>query len=209
MKKIVTYSTSGTKLQPTSFPKDWIIDENLKLLAQAIRVYKNNQHTGNSKTKTRGEIKLTTKKAYRQKGTGMARHGAKSAPIFVGGSKAHGPKGIKRVLKLPSKMRKKAKLIALNLKANKNNLFFVDKLDNLDKTKKTHIFISKLIKLQKFNLKSPRFTFLLSVKNKNAEKFIRNLPSAKAILYKDANAYSIFFGGIILIDKKVLNKNKK
>ena len=46
------------------------------------------RRAGTHKTKTRGEVDRTTKKWYRQKGTGSARHGARSAPLFVGGGKA-------------------------------------------------------------------------------------------------------------------------
>ena len=49
------------------------------------------RRAGTHKTKTRGEVNRTTKKWYKQKGTGQARHGARSAPQFVGGAKAMGP----------------------------------------------------------------------------------------------------------------------
>src|SRR3981189_3854074 len=53
------------------------------------------RRAGTHKTKTRGEVDRTTKKWYRQKGTGSARHGARSAPVFVGGGKAVAPGGRK------------------------------------------------------------------------------------------------------------------
>jgi len=82
--------------------KAWTIDEsvmgkvNTVLLAQAVRVYTSNSQQKTSKVKTRGEVVGSTRKIYRQKGTGNARHGAKYAPIFVGGGIAHGPKGMRR-----------------------------------------------------------------------------------------------------------------
>src|SRR3989338_11153263 len=66
---------------------------NPQLMAQAVRVFLSNQRKAHAKSKTRGEIIRTTRKWYRQKGTGRARHGAQSAPLFVGGAKAHGPRG--------------------------------------------------------------------------------------------------------------------
>lgn len=80
------------------------------LLAQAIHVYQENTHRGVSKTKTRGEVTATTHKAYKQKGTGNARHGAKSAPIFVGGGVVFGPTGLKAT---PQSLNQKMKLRAL------------------------------------------------------------------------------------------------
>ena len=60
-------------------------DVKLVLLAQAARVYLSNSRQSTSKVKTRSEINRTKKKWYRQKGTGGARHGARTANIFVGG----------------------------------------------------------------------------------------------------------------------------
>ena len=62
-----------------------------KLLSLYNRVFLANQRKGTSKTLTRSEVRGSTKKIYRQKGTGRARHGARKAPIFVGGGVAHGP----------------------------------------------------------------------------------------------------------------------
>ena len=55
---------------------------NKKLLSQAVRVYQANKRQGNASTKTRGEVDGSTRKIYRQKGTGNARHGSVREPIF-------------------------------------------------------------------------------------------------------------------------------
>ena len=57
-----------------------------------IVAYRANRRTGSACTKTRGEIRGSGKKIYKQKGTGGARHGARSAPIFVGGGVVFGPR---------------------------------------------------------------------------------------------------------------------
>ena len=97
------------------------------LLAQAIYVYQENSHAGTSKVKTRGEITATKKKVYKQKGTGNARHGAKSAPIFVGGGVVFGPRGLKLTPKsLNKKMKIKALLGALSLYNKEDRLSLLD-----------------------------------------------------------------------------------
>lgn len=97
------------------------------LIAQAIYVYQENTHKGMSKVKTRGEINLTHKKAYKQKGTGNARHGAKSAPIFVGGGVVFGPRGLKlRSKSLNKKMKLKALLGALSIYKKEDRLSLLD-----------------------------------------------------------------------------------
>ena len=76
---------------------------NKALLAQAVRVYLANQRQGNASTKTRGEVEGSTRKIYRQKGTGRARHGSVRAPIFVKGGIVFGPKPRDFSLDMPKK----------------------------------------------------------------------------------------------------------
>lgn len=90
---------------------------NKTLIAQAIRVYLANQRQGTASTKTRSDVVGSTKKIYRQKGTGRARHGAIKAPIFVGGGIAFGPHPRDFSLSMPTKMRRIALISALSEKA--------------------------------------------------------------------------------------------
>ncbi len=78
------------------------------------------------KTKTRGEINRTTKKWYRQKGTGAARHGARSAPLFVGGGKAMAPVVRSHEFDLPKKVRAAGLCHALSSKAKDSKLIVLD-----------------------------------------------------------------------------------
>ena len=84
------------------------------LLSQYLRVYLHNQKNAYGSAKTRSEVTGSTRKIYKQKGTGRARHGANKAPIFVGGGVAHGPKGMKRALSLNKKQITKALLFSLS-----------------------------------------------------------------------------------------------
>jgi len=80
-------------------------------------------------TKTRSEIRLTKAKWYRQKGTGRARHAAQSAPLFVGGAKAHGPRGVAKRIKLPKKMRRKALQSALSAQMADGCVVIIDAIE--------------------------------------------------------------------------------
>lgn len=113
------------KVQTTSLPDLSVfnLEVSPSLLAQAIYVYQENSHVGMSKVKTRGEVEYTKKKVYKQKGTGNARHGAKSAPIFVGGGVVFGPRGLKLATKsLNKKMKIKALFGALSLYKKEDRL---------------------------------------------------------------------------------------
>jgi large subunit ribosomal protein L4 len=84
------------------------------------------RRAGTHKTKTRGEINRTTKKWYRQKGTGSARHGARSAPLFVGGGKAMAPVVRSHEFDLPKKVRVAGLCHALSSKAKDLKLIVLD-----------------------------------------------------------------------------------
>jgi len=209
MTKLDVFSAKGVKKQAVNLPKDFIEKENPALLAQAIRVYEGRRHPGLSKIKTRGEVVASKRKIYRQKGTGRARHGALSAPIFVGGGKAHGPKGVKRKLELPKKMRRKAVGIALGLKVKSGDLLVVDGLSSLKKTKEAQKLVDKILTNRK---KEDRVSFLLSEKSFSAIRAIRNLPNAEAVSFHNLNAHQVFYGGILILDKEILipkTKTKK
>jgi len=84
------------------------------------------RRAGTHKTKTRGEVDRTTKKWYRQKGTGSARHGARSAPLFVGGGKAMAPVVRSHEFDLPKKVRAAGLRHALSSKAKDAKLVVLD-----------------------------------------------------------------------------------
>ena len=69
--------------------------------------------------------------------------------------------------------------------------------------------MDKITKSEKEIGNKSRFTFLLSEKNKGAEKVIRNIENAKVSLFKDLNAYKVYFGGALVVDKSAFEEIKK
>ena len=163
MSKLNVYTSKGTQKTSMSLPKKFSEQENMALLAQAIRVYEDKLHLGLSKTKTRGEVALSKRKAWRQKGTGRARHGARSAPIFAGGGVTHGPKGVKTKLGLPKKMRRKALGVALSIKAKNGKVLVVDGLSSLKKTKEAAALLDNISKKEKLRAQLLKIHKLRSV----------------------------------------------
>ena len=84
------------------------------------------RRAGTHKVLTRGEINRTKKKVYKQKGTGQARHGARSAPLFVGGAKAMGPVQHSHAFDLPKKVRALGLRHALSAKAKDGTLIVIE-----------------------------------------------------------------------------------
>ncbi|MGB7319169.1 MAG: 50S ribosomal protein L4 [Planktotalea sp.] len=96
------------------------------ILHRVVRWQRNNAQAGTHKVKTRSEVKYSTKKIYRQKGTGGARHGARSAPIFRGGGVYKGPVVRSHGHDLPKKVRALGLKLALSAKAKAGELVIID-----------------------------------------------------------------------------------
>ena len=95
------------------------------IIQRMVRYQLSKRQAGTHKTKMRGEISATTKKMYKQKGTGRARHGAKSAPQFRGGGRAFGPVVRSHAHGLQKKVRALALKHALSDKARGENLIVI------------------------------------------------------------------------------------
>jgi len=114
-------------------------------MTQAVRVYLANKRRGTLSTKSRGEVNISTKKIYKQKGTGRARHGAASAPIFVGGGIAFGPKPRDFSLKLNQSMKRVSLFSALTSKLKDGEVKIIEGLEKIEpKTAKMAEVIKKL-----------------------------------------------------------------
>jgi len=179
-----------------SLPKGFDLRKAERLLNQIVRVFEDRTHFGLNKVQTRSEVNRTKKKLYKQKGTGGARHGARSAPIFVGGGKAHGPKGVKRELKMPLKMKKKALSLALAIKFNKKDAQLIE---NLEKIKKTKDAVKKIAELK---LKG-QVLVVLSEKNQKLARFFKNIKNVKTLSLNNLNAYEVIRFKNVLVDKDV------
>jgi len=208
MIKLAVYDNKGAKKADMTLPKEFEAKENMTLLAQARRVYEDRKHPGNSRVKTRGEVVTSKRKIYKQKGTGGARHGAKSAPIFVGGGVAHGPKGIKRVLEMPLKMRKVALRVALTLKAKEGKLVVVNGMGNISKTKDAKILLDKILKASENQKKVSKATLVLSNKNKEVSRAFSNIADLKILPSVNLNSYDVFLSGTLVFDYDAFTKDE-
>jgi len=164
-------------------PKD---DINKGLMHQAYVRQMANARLGTHKTKTRGEVALTTAKMYRQKGTGRARHGAHSAPQFVGGGQAHGPQPHKYTKHMPKQMRRAAIRNALSTLVVDQQLVIVDKLEmNTPKTKEMRKVLDNLVG-------ENSALVLLADANAPLERSISNLADARYLRASYLNIRDLF-----------------
>lgn len=143
--KLRVASTIGKDSTMTVADEIFSAAVNDQLIAQAVHVYLSNQRQGSSKTKTRSEVARTKKKWFKQKGTGNARHGARTPNIFVGGGIAHGPNGQQNWSRtMSSKMKRVALCSALS--AQQAQVVISDDITQLDgKTSSAQKMLVKLL----------------------------------------------------------------
>lgn len=192
-----SYSVTGEKKGMVSLPEALFGQKpNTVLLAQAVRVFLSNQRSAHAKVKGRGEIQSSTRKIYKQKGTGGARHGSRSAPIFVGGGIAHGPHGIENYdLVLPRTLRKKALISALSARAQNGSVFIAE----FDKVETKTGKIAKA--LQKMALKKP----LTMVYTENEVwQAGRNITNLNLITAGKVSAYHVLLGNSLIVTPRAL-----
>ena len=201
--KAKVYTLKGEAKPDFALPKEYKPKLAVSLLQQAIRVYEDRTHFGLSRVKTRSEVNISRKKIYKQKGTGGARHGAKSAHIFVGGGVVHGPTGMKRNLILPNKMKKKALTIALSNKLESKKAIVVEGLVKIKKTSEASRAIIALRKTSGIKAKA-----LVVIANENAKisRFFKNIKDVETVKFSDLNAFLVLKKSLILIDSKIFVK---
>ena len=139
---------------------------------------------GTHKSKPRNEVRMTSKKMYKQKGTGGARHGNKAAPQFRGGGTAHGPRPRSHAVDLPKKVRRLALKHALSAKQAANELIIVDALA-LDAAK-TKALVERFATLGIANA-----LIVDSEVNDNFGRAARNIPNVDFLPAVGANVYDI------------------
>ncbi|OUS22609.1 50S ribosomal protein L4 [Litorivita pollutaquae] len=110
------------------------LEPRVDILHRVVRWQRNNAQAGTHKVKTRSETSYSTKKIYRQKGTGGARHGDRNAPIFRKGGIYKGPTPRSHGHELPKKVRKLGLMHALSAKAKAGELVVIESASSDGKT---------------------------------------------------------------------------
>ena len=163
-------------------------EENATLIAHYVRVYLQNQRQGTASTKNRSEIVGSTRKIYRQKGTGGARHGSRKSPTFVGGGVNGGPKPRDYSLDMNKKQKKKALFVSLSMKANEKAIKVLD-AESLTIKPKTKT-IAEFLNTTKIG--NSKVLFVLSEVNGNGFVMsVRNIPNVEIMQAHTINPYAI------------------
>ncbi len=176
---------------------------NKDLIAQAIRVHQANQRAGGAATKTRGMVRGSTRKIFKQKGTGRARHGGIRAPIFVGGGIAFGPVPHDFSLSLPVVMKRKALASALSAQYSAGNVVIMDDLAALEP--KTKNMVEALAAVGD----RTSLLLVLSKESMTVGRIARNIADVDVMPYVSLNTYDVIMHQKIVIMKDAVSQMKE
>jgi large subunit ribosomal protein L4 len=186
--ELAVYSIDGNKTSKTIDLNDNIfgIEPNDHAIYLDVKQYLANQRQGTHATKQRNEIKGSTRKLRRQKGTGGARIGDIKSPLLRGGGRAFGKKPRDYSFKVNKKVKALARKSALAYKLKDNNVLVLE--DFNFETPKTKQYIEML---QSFNMLDKKSLLIIPNADKNIILSSRNIPKVKVALASDINTYQI------------------
>jgi large subunit ribosomal protein L4 len=186
MLEVPVYNTDGKQIETLQVDEAAFGGEvNAQLLKQAVVAYHANRRQGSAKTKARGEKAFTTKKMYRQKGTGNARHGDRGAGILTGGGHIFAKRPHSFRKKMPRKMRKAALNSAILAKILGQDFMVVDGLSIEQPKTKTMATLLKNLKIDR--------SCLLAIPERDANLYLssRNLPDLTVCTAEELNAFDV------------------
>jgi large subunit ribosomal protein L4 len=179
---------------------------NPELLAQAVSIYRSNLRQGGAKTQDRGDVNRTKTKWYKQKGTGRARHGARSANLFIGGAVAHGPTGLENYTKrITPKMKKAALRSALAMTAATSNVLVGSGLDAFTgKTKEAFEVITRINPER-----TEKILFVIAGEYDKFRQAMGNIPEATLTRADRVNALEVATADKVVILKEAVEVLEK
>jgi large subunit ribosomal protein L4 len=169
------------------------------ILHDVVRMQMANRRSGNACTKTRIEVRGTSAKPFKQKGTGRARAGSVRSPLWRGGGVTFGPKPRDFSYQLPKKVKKLGLRMALSARFSEENIMVLDEL-TVDEIK-TKKFVAIMDKLEVGNA-----LIVIPDNDQNIEKSARNIHGIKVISAAGVNVYDILRHKKLLIVQSSIEK---
>src|SRR5580700_2340182 len=170
------------------------------LFYEVVKAQLASKRQGTQCAKNRSAVSGSTKKLYKQKGTGSARHGSKRAPLFVGGGKAHPPRPRDWSYEPPRRVRALALTSALSKFGKEGRLLVVDRFDLAEVKTKQLVDALETLKAQKKTL------VVDSVDNDNLRLSIRNLKEHQFLPPEGVNVYDLLRHDTLILSKDAAKK---
>ncbi|MEP1305479.1 MAG: 50S ribosomal protein L4 [Balneola sp.] len=200
--KLDIYKIDGSKTSKKAELSDSIfaIEPNETALYEDVRRHMANKRQGTHKTKGRSEVTGSTKKMYRQKGTGNARRGDVKSPILRGGGTMFGPQPRDYSFKLNKKVIQLARKSALSVKASKEAITVVkDFTFEAPKTAEVANMLSA------FKLDGKKVLILTAETDKNIFKSARNILGVTVVEARKPNTYQILNADMVVIQESAVS----
>ncbi|MEX0769317.1 MAG: 50S ribosomal protein L4 [Balneolaceae bacterium] len=204
--KLTIYKTDGKSSGKKADLNDEIfkIKPNETLIYEDVRRLLSNKRQGSANTKERGEVHGGGRKAYRQKGTGMARRGSIRSPLLKGGGTVFGPKPRDYKVKMTKKMRRNARISSLSLKATDKAITIVEDF-SFDEPKTKNI----VELLESFKLGDKKVLILTPGADSVLYKSASNLQNVEVLEASKPNTYQILNADVLLIQKGAIEELEK
>ena len=175
------------------------VPENQHAIYLGVKQYRANNRQGTSKAKERGEIKGSTRKIKKQKGTGTARAGSIKNPLFRGGGRVFGPKPRDYSFKLNKKVKNLARFSALSHKASSKNILIIEDFSfDKPKTKKYAEFLVNL------GVDKEKTMLIMGEKSTSVLLSARNLRNTIVVSVNEMNVYNILDASKLIISESAL-----
>ncbi len=169
-----------------------------------VKLYLASQRQGTHKAKERGEVRASTRKIKRQKGTGTARAGSIASPIFRGGGRTFGPRPRDYAFKMNKKVKKLARRSALAYKLKENQLTVIEELSFEEP--RTH----QMVQLKdNLNISDKKSLFVLPEPDHNVYLSARNLPRTDVITVGELTTYQLMNASAVVISEKAIEALKE
>lgn len=194
--ELAVYNIEGSKTDKTVTLNDEVfgIKPNDHVIYLDVKHYMANRRQGTHSTKGRSEIKGSTRKLRRQKGTGAARIGNIKSPLLRGGGIVFGPKPRDYSFKINKKVKRLARKSALSYKSKEDNLMVIEGFTMDAPATKKYLEI-----LKNFDLENKKTLLVLPDTDHMIQLSARNLPKARVMVASDLNTYSILHAEKLLI----------
>ncbi|MDA0778190.1 MAG: 50S ribosomal protein L4 [Bacteroidetes bacterium] len=201
--KVKVINTSGAETgKEVTLPQDIFgVEPNDHAIYLDVKQYLANQRQGTHSSTEKGDVKGSTRKIKKQKGTGTARAGSIKSGVFVGGGRMHGPRPRDYSFKLNKKLKLVARASALSYKAKDNEIMVLDAIEMAAvKTKGYTEFLTNL------KLNDKKTLLLLPEYNSNVYLSARNIPNAVVMKADDVNTYNILHANKIIMVEGSIDK---
>jgi large subunit ribosomal protein L4 len=194
------YASSGEFKSEVELPVEFFgIEPNEIAIYLAVKAILNNRRQGSAHSKNKSAVSGGGRKPWKQKGTGQARAGQNTSPVWVRGNKAHGPKKHKYFEKVNKKVKRLAFRSALSSRAKDSCIGLFEKFDFA--TPKTKEFLSVT---GKAGFEQKNVLFLATPEERNLIRSLENVPWARWAWVKDVNTYDIMRARHIVMSQDAL-----